>query len=451
VYQLKAIALRRKSSGRPAVAGLLIPLLLVCFALAPVAKASPPPKPEDRGNGNSAAENVSALNLSTTGSNNTAHGWFSLFNNTSGIDNTATGYQALFSNTTGINNTANGLSALFANSTGFSNTANGVQALLSNTSGNSNTATGVNALYSNTTGIWNTATGVNALFNNTIGSFNTAMGLRALQNNTTGILNTANGDSALLSNTTGSHNTAIGLDALRFNTTGDDNIALGLAAALTVTTGTGNIHIGSQGDSDDSETIRIGSTFWYAPPVQTRAFIAGIRGVTTANADALPVLIDSAGQLGTASSSHRFKKEIKPMDQASEAILALKPVTFHYKSDATGTPQFGLIAEEVAEVNPNLVVRNADGEIYTVRYDAVNVMLLNEFLKEHRRVTQLRTIVAQQQDKFESKLATQQKQIEVLTAGLQKVSDQIQLRKPPQRMAGNDRQTQHASLQIAGD
>ena len=366
VYQLKATALRCKSSGRPAVAGLLIPLLLVCFALAPVAKASPPPKPEDRGNGNSAAENVSALNLSTTGSNNTAHGWFSLFNNTSGIDNTATGYQALFSNTTGINNTANGLSAL-------------------------------------------------------------------------------------LSNTTGSHNTAIGVDALRFNTTGDDNIALGLAAALTVATGTGNIHIGSQGDSDDSETIRIGSTFWYAPPVQTRAFIAGIRGVTTANADALPVLIDSAGQLGTASSSHRFKKEIKPMDQASEAILALKPVTFHYKSDATGTPQFGLIAEEVAEVNPHLVVRNADGEIYTVRYDAVNVMLLNEFLKEHRRVTQLRTTVAQQQDKFESKLATQQKQIEVLTAGLQKVSDQIQLRKPPQRMAGNDRQTQHASLQIAGD
>ena len=400
MYQLKATALRCKSSGRPAVAGLLIPLLLVCFALAPVAKASPPPKPEDRGNGNSAAENVSALNLSTTGSNNTAHGWFSLFNNTSGIDNTATGYQALFSNTTGINNTANGLSALLSNTTG---------------------------------------------------SHNTAIGLRALQNNTTGILNTANGNSALLSNTTGSHNTAIGVDALRFNTTGDDNIALGLAAALTVATGTGNIHIGSQGDSDDSETIRIGSTFWYAPPVQTRAFIAGIRGVTTANADALPVLIDSAGQLGTASSSHRFKKEIKPMDQASEAILALKPVTFHYKSDATGTPQFGLIAEEVAEVNPHLVVRNADGEIYTVRYDAVNVMLLNEFLKEHRRVTQLRTTVAQQQDKFESKLATQQKQIEVLTAGLQKVSDQIQLRKPPQRMAGNDRQTQHASLQIAGD
>jgi hypothetical protein len=142
--------------------------------------------------------------------------------------------------------------------------------------------------------------------------------------------------------------------------------------------------------------------------------------VTTANNDAIPVVIDSAGQLGTSSSSARFKKEIKPMDQASEAILGLKPVTFHYKSDKTDTPQFGLIAEEVAQVNPDLVVRDADGEIYTVRYEAVNAMLLNEFLKEHRKVEQL------------------EKQIEALTAGLQKVSAQLELNKAaPQTVLNN--------------
>jgi trimeric autotransporter adhesin len=142
-----------------------------------------------------------------------------------------------------------------------------------------------------------------------------------------------------------------------------------------LTTGDSNIDIGNPGVAGDSLTICIGFQ-----GSQTATFIAGIRGLTTGNGDAIRVLIDSAGQLGTVSSSRRFKKEIKPMDKASEAILALKPVTFHYKSDNTNTPQFGLIAEEVAEVNPDLVVRNADGEIYTVRYDAVNAMLLNEFL-----------------------------------------------------------------------
>ena len=160
----------------------------------------------------------------------------------------------------------------------------------------------------------------------------------------------------------------------------------------------------------------------YGADVSNSCFIGNIRGITTANSDAIPVLIDSAGQLGTVSSSRRFKNEIKPMDSTSESILALKPVTFHYKSDASGTPQFGLIAEEVADVNPDLVVRDKDGEIYTVRYDAVNAMLLNEFLKEHRKVEQLTK-------NFESKLAQQQKQIESLTAGLQKVSAQLELSK----------------------
>jgi len=179
--------------------------------------------------------------------------------------------------------------------------------------------------------------------------------------------------------------------------------------------------------------------------VQTRTFIAGIRGRTTGVANAVPVLIDSAGQLGTMSSSRQFKNEIKLMDRASESILALKPVTFHYKSDSTDTPQFGLIAEEVAEINPDLVVRDENGAIYTVRYEAVSAMLLNEFLKEHRTVqeqkasiTELKSTVAQQAKAFESKLAQQQKQIEALTAGLQKVSAQVEMSKPaPQTVADN--------------
>ena len=177
-------------------------------------------------------------------------------------------------------------------------------------------------------------------------------------------------------------------------------------------------------------TIRIGTPvpgFRVVP----KTFIGGIRGITTVNANAIAVVIDSAGQLGTVSSSERFKKEIKPMDKACEAILALKPVTFHYKSDSTNTPQFGLIAEEVGKVDPDLVVRDENGDIYTVRYDAVNAMLLNEFLKEHRKVEEQRAY-------FESKLAQQQKQIETLTAGLQKVSAAVELNKAaPTQFADN--------------
>jgi hypothetical protein len=193
--------------------------------------------------------------------------------------------------------------------------------------------------------------------------------------------------------------------------TGSNNIALGVSAGSVLTTGDNNIDIGNSGAANEANTIRIGD-------VQGITFIAGIRGVTTGNA-ALPVLIDTAGQLGTMSSSSRFKKEIKPMDCASEAILALKPVTFQYKADKTSTPQFGLIAEEVAAVNPDLVVRDKKGEIYTVRYDAVNAMLLNEFLKQHRK-----------NEEQEATIARQQKQIDALAVGLQKVSAQLELSKP---------------------
>ena len=186
------------------------------------------------------------------------------------------------------------------------------------------------------------------------------------------------------------------------NTTGNNNIALGFSAGSNIT-GDNNIDIGSTGGGLEFGAIRIGQS-----GSQTTTFIAGIRGVTTGNANAIPVLIDSAGQLGTTSSSRRFKREINPMDKASETILALKPVTFHFKSDATNTPQFGLIAEEVAQVNADLVVRDDKGDIYTVRYDAVNAMLLNEFLKEHR------------------KMEAQQQQIDDLTARLEQQAAQIQ-------------------------
>jgi len=319
-------------------------------------------------------------------------------------------------------NTAEGSNALFSLTTGTWNTAIGAQALYSNTTGSRNNAVGVSALVNHKSNNYNNAVGALALENDTRGYANNAFGDQALINNTIGINNTAIGDDALLSNTSASDNTALGAGALYHNT-GSNNTAVGRGAGGNLTTGTYNIDIGTPGAANDTNTIRLGSGW------QTRTFIAGIRGRTTANANAVPVVIDSAGQLGTASSSRRFKNEIKPMDKISEAILALKPVTFHYKSDSTDTPQFGLIAEEVAAVNPDLVVRDENGEIYTVRYDAVNAMLLNEFLKEHRKVEALQASFAQQQRDLQATVAQQQKQIEALTSGLQRVSARLELNK----------------------
>ena len=384
------------------------------------------------------ANGVDALALNTTGNDNTATGAFALLFNTTGDNNTATGFQALLSNMTGSGNTANGLSALQNNTTGNFNTAIGDSALLFNNTGSYNTANGFDALTNNTTGNANTANGSGALFVNTIGDNNTATGLDALLFNATGNKNTANGADALLNNTTGNKNTAVGTSTLVHNETGSENIALGFNAG-NLTSGDNNIDIGNRGVRNESNTIRIGDS-----ANQTRTFIAAIRDVTTDNADAIAVVIDSAGQLGTVSSSERFKSEIKPMEKNSEAILALKPVTFHYKNDSKGTPQFGLIAEEVAKVNPALVVRDANGEIYTVRYDAVNAMLLNEFLKEHRKVEELEATVAKQED-LRTTVAQQQKEIQALIARLnrqesrmQKVNDQLEERNfAPQRIADN--------------
>jgi Chaperone of endosialidase len=321
---------------------------------------------------------------------------------------------------------------LFAqgDSVGSFNTAIGAGTLLANT-GDQNTATGAGALLSNTSGIQNTANGAFALLSNTTASGNTATGWNALAGNTGGFSNTANGLNALTNNTTGTGNTGIGQTALSNNTTGSSNTALGIGAGQGVSTAFSVIAIGVSGDN-----------------VNNSCFIGNIRGATTAVADAIPVVIDSHHQLGTTSSSRRFKKEIKAMAKTSEAILALKPVTFHYKSDNTNRPEFGLIAEEVAKVNPDLVVRDGNGEIYTVRYDAVNAMLLNEFLKEHRRIQQqestigqLKSAMAQQRNDFEAAIVQQQKTTEALVARLneqeariQKVSAQVEMRKSGSQM-----------------
>jgi hypothetical protein len=325
---------------------ILIPFVLICVATLPGAHAVSPPPDGGYPNFNT-AEGQSALFSLTTGSANTAVGWFSLSTNAAGSFNTATGAGSLLFNTAD-QNTAFGAAALLFNTTGINNTAVGAAALSNNTTAEGNTANGAFALFSNTEGVVNTASGAAALSSNTTGSNNTAYGEEALENSNN------------------NHNTAVGSSALRSNTTGSVNTALGSFAGINVTTADHVICIGINGEN-----------------VSNSCFIGNIFGETTVNAG-IPVMIDSAGQLGTTSSSRRFKKEIQPMDKASESLLALKPVTFHYKSDNTSTPQFGLIAEEVADINPDLVVRDEKGEIYTVRYDAVNAMLLNEFLKEHK-------------------------------------------------------------------
>jgi hypothetical protein len=381
------------------------------------------------------ASGVEALFSNTTGNNNTATGYSALLVNTRGVDNTATGFEALQDNGTGFDNTANGSEALSGNTRGYDNTATGVEALFSNITGHDNTANGLKALFSNTTingvsGSDNTANGVNALFSNTTGSQNTATGLGALYSNTTSNNNTANGFAALYSNiTTGGNNTAEGFKAL-YSNTGANNIGLGSNAGSSLTTGSNNIDIGNVGVAAESNTIRIGKQ-----GTQTRTFVAGITGATVTGATVM--VNTTTGQLGIgAISSRRFKDEIKPMDKASEAILALKPVTFHYKKelDPEGIPQFGLVAEEVENVNPDLVTRDAKGEVYTVRYEAVNAMLLNEFLKEHRTVEELKSDAAKQEKEIKALIGIVKEQ----AAQLQKVSAQLEASKPGPQMVANE-------------
>jgi hypothetical protein len=357
----------------------VIAALIVCLGVSPKAHAVVPP-PDGGYPGFNTAEGTNALKNLTTGVGNAAVGWFSLFSNTDGSFNTAVGAGTLLFN---VGNQTTG--------DGVQNTAIGTAALLSNTTGLNNTAVGTQALLSNTTGIEHTACGSGALLSNTFGTQNTAFGAGALRNTTFG-----------------STNVAVGRGALSLNTSGSGNIALGFNAGLFVSTANNVISIGSVGAD-----------------VSNSCFIGNIFGITTVNVGT-PVLVDSAGQLGTISSSRRFKHEIKPMDEASAAILALKPVTFRYRSDRSGTPQFGLIAEDVAEVNSDLVVRDENGEIYSVRYDQVNAMLLNEFLKAHRAIEEQR-----------KEIDTLKTQLKEQVALIQRVSDKVDLDQSTPRVVAN--------------
>ena len=303
-------------------------------------------------------------------------------------------------------NIALGLSALQSNLSGKDNTAVGDGALQSDTTGKGNTAVGYIALQNNITGWANAASGAAALYSNTTGDYNTATGQDTLAFNTTGNNNTASGEAALYSNTTGSDNTASGHYALLNLTAGNNNIAIGSQAALNVTGSSNNIHIGNQGSASDSGTIRIGT-----PGTETSFFAAGIRGATTSNNDAIPVMIDSAGQLGTVSSSRRFKEDIEDMGAASHDLMRLRPVTYRYKqpfADGSKPIQYGLIAEEVAEVYPDLVAHSADGKIETVKYQVLDSMLLNEVQRQQaEEQRQQAEIVAQKEQirRLEERLA----------------------------------------------
>jgi trimeric autotransporter adhesin len=325
-----------------------------------------------------------ALFLNTTGSGNTASGAYALSYNTVGYSNTAAGYGALGSNTAGNYNTATGYSSLYSNTTGNYNTATGYLALQNSTTGNNNTATGWNALGANAnTGSNNTASGVFALGYNTTGNSSTATGHNALNDNTTGNYNTATGDSALAANTTGSNDTAVGYQAL-MNTTGSSNIALGAGAGSAVVGGSNNIDIGSTGASGDNAVINIGTVGH-----QTSAYFAGI---SNSNVSGAAVLVNSNGQLGVAASSRRYKEDIQDMGAASDGLMRLRPVTFRYKkpfTDGSQPMQYGLIAEEVAEVYPDLVARSADGQIETVKYQLLDPMLLNELQKQKEQIRSL--------------------------------------------------------------
>lgn len=444
-----------------------------CFAVVSVKGVTPAP---DGSYPNfTTAEGLNALNNLTTGAGNTGVGCYSLFGviagsyNTAvgagtlalntGDQNTATGVAALLLNHTAISNTAAGFSALLNNDStgnglGAYNSAFGASAMLNNTDGDENAAFGESTMYQNTTGNFNTGIGDSALFHNQTGDGNTAVGRHALLNNTTDN-NTAVGNQALFANTTGDSNTAVGFNALSSNTTpgglaantavgsqallsnttGGDNVALGLLALVNNSTGSSNTAIGAAagaqitadnnidigaavaGVAGESNTTRVGNSN------VTDTYITGIFFAQQGNQGG-PVYCDADGKLYTLGSSKRFKEDIKAMDNASEALLALKPVTFRYKKDIepTGTTQFGLVAEEVEKVNRDLVVRDKAGKTYSVRYDQINAMLLNEFLKPHRKVEEQQSQIANQ----ETTIGKLKENIDALTRQLAKQATQIE-------------------------
>ena len=353
----------------------------------------------------------------TTGNYNTALGYAALNANNSGYNNTAIGWQALFNNTTGYDNTANGAYALYNNTMGYLNTANGFEALFYNTTGYQNTANGYQALYSNDSGYYNTATGTSALYSNSSGSDNAAHGYQALYLNTTGSYNTANGVGTLYSNTTGSN-----------------NIALGYHAGSYLTTGSNNIDLGNPGLAGESGVVRIGTQ-----GAQTAAYIAGINGFGIGRG--VPVYIDSFGRLGTLTSSRRFKQDIHTMDHASDKLMQLRPVIFRYKQaagDGSHPLQYGLIAEEVAKVYPDLVQYDKAGKPFTIYYHLLTPMLLNELQKQHRQ------IVAQK-----SEIAAQKKEVALLMSENESRKTEVAAMKQSQKSEMTALKAELASLKQA--
>jgi hypothetical protein len=429
-------------------------LLAIGLCFWPAGTNAQPPNPTGTDNyGNTAGGDSALLNVTSTGYTNTAFGGYALYQNTTGDDNTASGHQALLSNTTGSSNTANGRAALQSNKSGSSNTATGYlalqqnvdgsgntatghQAMLSNVSGGYNSAVGMNALYSNTSGYYNTASGLNALFSNTTGGYNTASGVDALFSNTIGGYNTASGGYALYNSTTGSENTAFGYQALNKTTTGGDNtaagvnalyanttgkqntafgvnalhanttgtnnvavgfgalralagngsgnIALGAGAGSAAKAGNNNIYIGSPGGSE-SRVTRIGT-------VQTKAFIAGVKGVPLSGAT---VVVNSSGQLGVVASSARYKRDIAPLTDAAAKLAQLRPVSYRYKAEPDAT-HYGLIAEEVDKVMPELVVRDEENRPESVQYQELIPLLLKDRQELRAELARQRALIEQQ-------------------------------------------------------
>ena len=397
---------------------LLITLTLLCFALLPQVQAVNPP-PDGGYPGYNTAEGQKALAPAIPGVWNTAIGGFTLANSVpGGLGNTAVGLNALRHNTTGAFNTAVGLNATLYNQTGSENIAIGAEALYLNTTATRNTGVGIQTLFANNADD-NTAVGWAALFNNT-GNRNCAFGTQALFRNTTsGNGSNAFGFQALYHQTTGLYNNGFGWLALFSNQTGSSNTAIGDEAGSDIT-GSGNVCIGASvfGQAGVNDSTYIRNVFDTSQP-----HIVGVNDLVTVRGD---------GRLGytlaVAPSSQRYKQDIKSMDQSSEVLFRFKPVTFRYNKDLDPTEgqHWGLVAEDVEKVNPDLVVRNREGQIESVRYDAVNAMLLNEFLKEHRK-----------NEEQEATIARQQKQIDALTAGLQKVSAQLEASKPASQVVSN--------------
>jgi hypothetical protein len=398
---------------------LLMTATLLSFGSPPKLQAVSPP-PDGGYPGGNTAEGQAALFSVATGGYNTAAGFLSLRSDISGSFNTAVGAGTLLANTAD-GNTATGAGALFHNTTAGMNTANGGFALFNNTTGSENTATGDEALFFNTTGNHSTATGALALFSNT-GSNNTADGYAALNANGCGIDNTATGSEALSNNTSGNFNTAIGRSALPNNTTGGANTALGDGAGTGLTGGNGNVYLGfgvgaAPGESNFTRIRNIGST-----PIMGGATV--VIASTGGNGDQI---------LGFASSSRRYKRDITDMGRSSETLFALKPVTFRARQSNTpaDVKHYGLIAEDVAMVDPDLVIYNPEGKPETLRFDSINAMLLNEFLKEHRRVQEQQATIAQLRREIEMIVAHSKQQ----DSEIQQVRDQVQTAKADMHVA----------------